>query len=248
MFKGLAFALFLMALMLASQTSVQMQKATATPPPDTDTERANAQATLEVLQTQIANVQATITALDSVTDPIENDDEWRILEGDGFSLRAPMSWVSMDLDTQTLVDQFDQLESTTIDLELMAEYMALTQDTVSLFAINVDYSTFDFATNLNVTSVDVGVSFPLNLIVESIIQEMTSQVRSIEGEVIDLNGEEVGRVYTEFDINATNIRQVQFYFIRDTALYILSFTTTKNLFDQLEDEFFQIAETLTVED
>jgi hypothetical protein len=248
MVKGLVFALFLLTLMLVSQADVQMQKATATPPPDTDTERADAQATLEVLQTQIANVQATITALDVESDSVESDDEWRILEGDGFSLRAPMSWIGLDMDTGTLIDQIDQLESTTFDFEAMAQQAELLGDALMLFAINVDYSTFEFATNLNVVSVDMGISFPLSFIVETNVQQLTSQVRSIEGEVIDLNGEEVGRVYAEFDINGMNIRQVQFYLIRGTTLYVITFGTTKNLFDELEEEFHLIAETLTTED
>jgi hypothetical protein len=246
MLKAFALIIFLMVVMLVSQSGVQMQKVTATPSPGT--QREDAQATLEVLQTQIANIEATITALDASPDPIENEDEWRILEGEGFSLRAPISWISMDMDTQTLIDQFDQLESTTFDFEAMSQYVEMLGDALVLFAINVDYSTFDFATNMNVAAVDLGISYPLSFVVESGVQQMTSQVRSIEGEVIDLNGEEVGRVYTELDINGMNVRQVQFYFIRSNMLYIITFTTTKNLFEELEEEFFQIAETLTIED
>lgn len=248
MFKGAVLVLFLMTLMLASQSGVQMQKATATPPPDTNSERAILQATLESLQTQVANIEATITALDAQTDVVESDDEWRVLEGDGVSLRAPMSWLSMDMDAEAIVDQFDQLESSTLDFEALEGYLEMAGDSMVLFAINVEYSTFEFATSLNVLAVDMGMEMPLNLILQASILQLTEQVRNVDGEVIELNGEDVGRVYSDVDINGMNIRQVQFIFVRDTSLYVITFGTTKNLFDELEDEFHQIAATFTTED
>ena len=133
------------------------------------------------------------------------------------------------------------------DWEALADMAASLGDVYLMFAMNTEASDVTFTTNLNVVGLDIGATMPMEMLLDANIDAMRATMPDIEGEIIEINDEEVGNVFAAYELNGLNVQQVQYYFMRDTWLYVVTFTTTDDYFEELEPEFAAIAETLETE-
>ncbi len=179
------------------------------------------------------------------TEEVDTED-WVALEGEGITLQVPPTWIDMNADIDDLMDSLGDVESD-IDFEsLMASVEAL-GDVYLLFAMNTEASSVTFTTNLNVVGLDIGAALPIETLLDANLDAMRATMPNIEGEIIELNEEEVGYVTASYELNGLDVYQVQYYYVRDTWLYVVTFTTTEDFFEELEPEFAVIAETLETE-
>ncbi len=173
-------------------------------------------------------------------------EDWVALEGEGITVQVPPTWIDMNADIDELMESLGDVESD-IDFEsLMASVEAL-GDVYLLFAMNTDASSAEFTTNLNVVGLDIGAALPIETLLDANLDAMRATMPNIEGEIIELNDEEVGFVTASYELNGLDVVQVQYYYVRDTWLYVVTFTTTEEFFEELEPEFAAIAETLETE-
>ncbi len=173
-------------------------------------------------------------------------EDWVTLEGEGVTLLVPPTWIDMNADVDDLMASLEDADSN-IDLEALADMAASLGDVYLMFAMNTEASDVTFTTNLNVVGLDIGATMPMEMLLDANIDAMRATMPDIEGEIIEINDEEVGNVFAAYELNGLNVQQVQYYFMRDTWLYVVTFTTTDDYFEELEPEFAAIAETLETE-
>lgn len=181
----------------------------------------------------------------TATEEIDTED-WVTLEGEGVTLLVPPTWIDMNADVDELMASLEDADSN-IDLEALADMAASLGDVYLMFAMNTEASDVTFTTNLNVVGLDIGATMPMEMLLDANIDAMRATMPDIEGEIIEINDEEVGNVFAAYELNGLNVQQVQYYFMRDTWLYVVTFTTTDDYFEELEPEFAAIAETLETE-
>jgi len=181
----------------------------------------------------------------TATEEIDTED-WVTLEGEGVTLLVPPTWIDMNADVDDLMASLEDADSN-IDLEALADMAASLGDVYLMFAMNTEASDVTFTTNLNVVGLDIGATMPMEMLLDANIDAMRATMPDIEGEIIEINDEEVGNVFAAYELNGLNVQQVQYYFMRDTWLYVVTFTTTDDYFEELEPEFAAIAETLETE-
>jgi hypothetical protein len=201
-------------------------------------------ATQGAIQTQIADLEATLTAI-APTEASGVTEGWARYEGVGVAVMLPDTFSIVDLDT--LGDLIDAAEGVAPELESLFDLMRENPDLYLLYAMDSNIRSPNFSENVNIVGTPMPFALDIDFILDSSISMLESAVNGeVSSKVIDFDGEEVGRLVVEFAAGGFLLKQVQYFFLRDDMIYVITYGTTPANFDARAHIYEESARTFEV--
>lgn len=172
---------------------------------------------------------------------------WEKFEGGGVELWLPESYEGGDLsqDVELIVEN---LRRQGPDFEQMAKVIEQNPSMYVLWAVDLEVGDSGFLTNVAVTTEKVLSALTLEAYIDAAVKQFPEQLRLIERDAVSLGSYQSGRLILEFTISGVVVKQVLYVIKEGNTVWVMTFATGLEEFDQRLPSFERIARTFTVQD
>ena len=171
---------------------------------------------------------------------------WEKFEGGGVALWLPQSYEGGDLDED--IDLIvDRLRSLGPDFEQMAQMIEQNPTLYVIWAFDSEVGPSGFLTNMAVTTEKVPSAITIDTYLDAAEGQFPDQLQVVERDIVSLGDREAGRLVIEFNISGV-IGQEVMYVVKDgNTMWVITYATGAEEFDQRLPVFEQSALTFTIE-
>jgi hypothetical protein len=154
---------------------------------------------------------------------------WQRVEGNHVSLELPPTWFGGDLlnNPDALADAITALGP---EYAQFSQLFAQNPDLMRLIAFDQE-SPAGFLTNVNVLQQEMGLALTLESYLDIAIPQLPTNLIVDENEIVEVNGREVARLIISADFPAGSVRILQYSMIRDTTLWVVTYTSSASAFE-----------------
>lgn len=204
-------------------------------------------ATYSALQTQIADVEAQLSAFAPAGEVAEG---WAIYEGVGVTLSLPDTYVDIDLasgDIEAMLGDLGEFEE---DLLPLVQTAFQNPELYRFVALNSDYFGEAFTENVNVTASPLPFEVTTAELLPAIVAEFEGLgVYTVqEADVVEVNGIEGIRMLLSLESSALTATQLQYSFLLDGVYYAITFSASSEDAEARLPIFEEVVQSLVIHD
>jgi hypothetical protein len=215
----------------------------------------DARATTTALNDELSAVQATLTVLEAdsgasgvgVLEPTlepaaangDIPDNWLRFEGNGVAMWLPFEYRGGLVSDEFLEEIIDFLGD---DFDALAGIVRNDPDILRFFAYDPNSFSNGALDSVNVVASEMPIRFSVEELMDALEFSYPRGYEVVDADIIEMAGfDEVGRVLLEVDSFGIEQSAVQYLFIDDQMLYVLSYISSPRRFDDVLPLFEQSA-------
>ncbi len=173
--------------------------------------------------------------------------DWEKFSGRGAELWLPDSFEGGDL-SQDLDTVIEGLEKLGPDFEQMANTIKQNPSMFVIWAFDSQVGDSGFLTNVNVTTEQALSTITIETYLDLATQQLPSQFKVLEREIVSLDRYEAGRVLLEFSVSGVQGKQLLYVIKPDKDVWAITYSTAAEEFDERLSTFEQSINTFVAPD
>ena len=172
---------------------------------------------------------------------------WQTMQGNGVRLSLPASYEGGNPSNPKDLDAIAQ-KLKAIDPKYANRIESLKQNpsALNLLAFDTQKAKSGFLTNVNITAEKVPAGTTVEQYLDAAVKQLSGQFQVVDQKVVSLEKYQAGRVVAETTAGGIPIKQL-FYFVQNgNNFWLVTYSTSKNEFDQRLPNFEQSIRTFTL--
>jgi protein-disulfide isomerase len=167
--------------------------------------------------------------LPTITGTTVSREGWQRIEGNNVSLELPPTWFGGDLlnNPDALADAITALGP---EYAQFSQLFAQNPELMRLIAFDSE-SPDGFSTNVNVLLQEMPLTLTLESYLDIAIPQLPPNLVVDENDIVEVSGREVVRLVISADFPAGNVKILQYSIIRDSQLWVVTYTTSVDDFE-----------------
>jgi len=171
---------------------------------------------------------------------------WSKFEGGGMALWLPGSYQGGNLDED--IDLVVQtLRNLGPDYEQMAQVIEQNPSMYVIWAFDSEIGPTGFLTNVSVTTERVLSAVTMDMYLDAVLEQLPAQFSVVEQGVVSLGERQAGRLVIEFDVSGVVGKELLYAVKDDGTMWIITYATGAEEFDQRLPVFEQSALSFSTE-
>lgn len=156
---------------------------------------------------------------------------WQRMEGRGFSIQLPPTWYGGDLlnNPDALADAITALGP---EYAQFSQIFEQNPDLIRLIAFDQESPT-GLLTNMTVAQQELALTLTLETFGDLTIAQLPDDLTVLENEIVQVNGQEVARLVIRGEFPTGSFQVLQYSIIRDTQLWVVTYTAGVDEFEEL---------------
>lgn len=171
---------------------------------------------------------------------------WEKFEGGGVELWVPESYegASIDEDIDVIVEK---LRAFGPDFEQMAQTIEQNPSMYVIWAFDSEIGDSGFLTNVAVTTEKVLSAMTLDTYLDAALKQLPAAFQVVERDIVALDDHRAGRLVIEFTVSGVVGKEVMYAIKDDNAMWVVTYATGAEEFDQRLPFFEQSALTFAIQ-
>lgn len=171
---------------------------------------------------------------------------WEKFEGGGVELWLPESYegLSIDEDIDVVVER---LRTFGPDFEQMAQTIEQNPSMYVIWAFDSEIGDSGFLTNVAVTTEKVLSAMTIDTYLDAALKQLPAAFQVVDRDIVSLNDHQAGRLVIEFAVPGVVGREVMYAVKDDNAMWVITYATGAEEFDQRLPFFEQSALTFAIQ-
>ena len=171
---------------------------------------------------------------------------WKRLTNKGVSIAVPDTFVGGDLTASDQKMISDNLKQFGNDFERMAETIKQNPDLYLLYGMETEPTPSGIFTNLNVVQEKVMSAIDVAAYMQAVEKQLPQQFKIKSREETTLFGQAAGRVVLELTMANKDMTELIYLFKRGDYMYLVTYTTGSDEFEEKLPMFEQSIQTFTL--
>jgi len=171
---------------------------------------------------------------------------WEKFAGDDVELWLPESYEGGNLseDVEVIIGNLRRLGP---DFEPIAQTIEQNPSLYAMWIYDSEIGESGFLTNVAVAKEKVLSAISVNTYLDAAVKKLPAQLQVVERDMVSLNAYEAGRLVIEFTISGTTGKEVLYALKDGNTMWIITFATGEEEFEQRLPIFEQSALTFAVQ-
>jgi len=171
---------------------------------------------------------------------------WTKFEGGGVELWLPESFVGGDLSKDVGVIA-DMLRRFAPDSEQIAQMIEQNPSMYALWAFDSEVGELGFLTNMAVTTEQVLSAVTMDVYMDAALAQFPDWLQVLDRDIVPLGDHQAGRLVLEFSMAGVEGKEVMYAIKDDNTMWVITFATGKEEFEERLPVFEQSALTFKIQ-
>jgi len=171
---------------------------------------------------------------------------WKKFTGKSIELWLPESYEGGDVkqDLEVIVESVRRLGP---DFEQTAQMIEQNPALFALWAFDSEVGESGFLTNVNVGQERIFSAITIDIYLDVMVAKLPGAWRVTEREIVSLDRYQAGRIVTQFTVYGTSGKQLVYAIKHDNTMWIITYSTHTDEYDQRLPVFEQSARTFVIQ-